>query len=145
MLLEPKITECVILKQFVKTVWPELGKFRHFGKKIHLWPFPKGLFSIWRNFEPTFSKKLCFWVNGQNLTIHQTDVCVHVVKLNCCSVRVEEKFPLRSDKSVEIGNVTPRDNLLIRQEEVARVDGMLVGAPNQSWRKVDFSRQTVNW
>ena len=33
------------------TVWPDLAKFRHFGKKLSLWQFFKGIFSIWRHLE----------------------------------------------------------------------------------------------
>ena len=33
------------------TVWPDLAKFRHCGKKLSLWQFFKGIFSIWRHLE----------------------------------------------------------------------------------------------
>ena len=49
----------------LKSVWPDLAKFRHFRKKNlnPFWHSFEGLFSNWHNFEPYFWKWFCYWVN----------------------------------------------------------------------------------
>ena len=55
-------------------VWPDLAKFRHFGKMFtvyflfgkilsQLWQFFYSLFLIWQNVEPTLPNLLHYWAN----------------------------------------------------------------------------------
>ena len=48
----------------VQPVWPDLAKFRHFGKILEdFGSLLKGRFSIWQKFEPTLANLLCYWAN----------------------------------------------------------------------------------
>ena len=45
-----------------RAVWPDLAKFRHFGKILKVFgQLLKALFTIWQNFVPSLTKILCYW------------------------------------------------------------------------------------
>ena len=45
-------------------MWPDLAKFRHFGKILKVFgKHLKALFTIWQNFEPTLANILCYATN----------------------------------------------------------------------------------
>ena len=43
--------------------WPDLVKFRHFGKILGLWQFFEGKFSFWQNLGPILAKFVRNWEN----------------------------------------------------------------------------------